>query len=152
MDDVKLKTTVNDVVKQDGSASELIFSIPKYGRFLPLLSGRGAMEGADQDPRCASNRLSDRRRLISWLSQGSTLPAGTVIITGTPPGVGTGSKPAQFLRDGDDVRCSISHGMGAFRQSRRLLERRRLALGSSKLTRPSLCGSGTLASKISHAK
>jgi len=99
--------------------------------------GLGAMEGADQDPRCASNRLSDRCRLISWLSQGSTLPAGTVIITGTPPGVGTGSKPAQFLRDGDDVRCSISHGMGAFRQSKRLLERRRLTLGSSRLTRPS---------------
>lgn len=35
MDDVRLKTTVNDVVKQDGSASELIFSIPKYALPFP---------------------------------------------------------------------------------------------------------------------
>lgn len=35
MDDVRLKTTVNDVAKQDGSASELIFSIPKCALPIP---------------------------------------------------------------------------------------------------------------------
>jgi 2-keto-4-pentenoate hydratase/2-oxohepta-3-ene-1,7-dioic acid hydratase in catechol pathway len=52
------------------------------------------------------------RSIVSFLSQGSTLPAGTVLITGTPPGIGQSFTPAEWLKDGDDVRCSISHGLG----------------------------------------
>ena len=40
-------------------------------------------------------------RLIAELSQGTTLLAGTVILTGTPAGVGAGRKPPRFLRDGE---------------------------------------------------
>ena len=50
-------------------------------------------------------------RLISELSQGTTLLAGTVILTGTPAGVGAGRKPPRFLRDGDQVEVEIS-GVG----------------------------------------
>ena len=50
-------------------------------------------------------------RLIAELSQGTTLVAGTVILTGTPAGVGAGRKPPRFLRDGDLVEVEIS-GMG----------------------------------------
>ncbi|MEY3749641.1 MAG: hypothetical protein RLZZ186_60 [Cyanobacteriota bacterium] len=46
-------------------------------------------------------------RLISDLSQGTTLLAGTVILTGTPAGVGAGRKPPRFLRDGDVVEVEI---------------------------------------------
>ena len=50
-------------------------------------------------------------RLISELSQGTTLLAGSVILTGTPAGVGAGRKPPRFLRDGDVVEVEIS-GLG----------------------------------------
>ena len=50
-------------------------------------------------------------RLIAELSQGTTLLAGSVILTGTPAGVGAGRKPPRFLRDGDVVEVEIS-GVG----------------------------------------
>ncbi|KAL4869498.1 hypothetical protein BDV12DRAFT_208580 [Aspergillus spectabilis] len=40
-------------------------------------------------------------KLVSFLSQGTTLPAGTVILTGTPPGVGAAKNPKAFLKAGD---------------------------------------------------
>ena len=49
--------------------------------------------------------------VISELSQGMTLQAGTVIATGTPAGVGMGFDPPRFLRPGDTVRCEIE-GIG----------------------------------------
>ena len=53
-------------------------------------------------------------RLIAELSQGTTLLAGSVILTGTPAGVGAGRKPPRFLRDGDVVEVEIS-GVGLLR-------------------------------------
>jgi 2-keto-4-pentenoate hydratase/2-oxohepta-3-ene-1,7-dioic acid hydratase in catechol pathway len=47
------------------------------------------------------------RTLIAELSRGMTLLAGTVLLTGTPPGVGAGRTPPRFLRDGDVVEISI---------------------------------------------
>lgn len=46
-------------------------------------------------------------RLISFLSQGTTLPAGTVIITGTPGGVGIARKPKVTIKAGDEFRVEI---------------------------------------------
>lgn len=46
-------------------------------------------------------------RIISELSQGMTLKAGTIIATGTPSGVGMGFDPPRFLRTGDVVECII---------------------------------------------
>jgi 2-keto-4-pentenoate hydratase/2-oxohepta-3-ene-1,7-dioic acid hydratase in catechol pathway len=48
-------------------------------------------------------------RLISELSQGTTLLPGTAILTGTPSGVGMARKPPVFLRDGDVVEVEIEH-------------------------------------------
>lgn len=45
--------------------------------------------------------------VISELSQGMTLKAGTIIAMGTPAGVGMGMEPPQFLKPGDEVRCEI---------------------------------------------
>ena len=53
--------------------------------------------------------------LISYLSQMMTLWPGDVIATGTPPGVGLGMRPQQFLRPGDVVELSID-GLGTQRQ------------------------------------
>lgn len=49
--------------------------------------------------------------IISELSQGMTLKAGTIISTGTPAGVGMGFNPPKFLHPGDEVRCEIE-GIG----------------------------------------
>lgn len=46
-------------------------------------------------------------RLISMLSSGTTLPAGTVILTGTPSGVGMARDPQVWLQDGDQVEVEI---------------------------------------------
>jgi 2-keto-4-pentenoate hydratase/2-oxohepta-3-ene-1,7-dioic acid hydratase in catechol pathway len=49
--------------------------------------------------------------LISQLTAGTTLVAGTVILTGTPGGVGMGRVPQRFLRHGDVVNVTIE-GVG----------------------------------------
>lgn len=49
--------------------------------------------------------------VISMLSQGMTLRAGTIIAMGTPAGVGMGFDPPRFLQKGDVVRCEID-GIG----------------------------------------
>lgn len=52
--------------------------------------------------------------LIAELSRGTTLLAGTVLLTGTPEGVGAARTPPRFLRDGDVVEVTIE-GLGALR-------------------------------------
>ena len=47
------------------------------------------------------------RTLIAELSRGATLAPGTVILTGTPSGVGAGRTPPRFLKDGDEVEVEI---------------------------------------------
>lgn len=54
--------------------------------------------------------------LIHYLSQFMTLEAGDVISTGTPPGVGMGKKPQQFLKEGDVVELSVE-GLGSQKQT-----------------------------------
>ena len=50
-------------------------------------------------------------QLIEFLSMDTTLLPGTVILTGTPPGVGVARKPPVFLQKGDTVTCAIE-GIG----------------------------------------
>lgn len=49
--------------------------------------------------------------VVSELSAGMTLKAGTIIATGTPAGVGMGFDPPRFLKPRDVVECSIE-GIG----------------------------------------
>jgi 2-keto-4-pentenoate hydratase/2-oxohepta-3-ene-1,7-dioic acid hydratase in catechol pathway len=55
------------------------------------------------------------KHLVSYLSQFMTLHPGDVISTGTPPGVGLGMKPPQFLKAGEVVELGIA-GLGQQRQ------------------------------------
>ncbi|KAL2784707.1 hypothetical protein BJX66DRAFT_348133 [Aspergillus keveii] len=50
-------------------------------------------------------------KIISFLSQGTTLERGTVIMTGTGPGIGAMRNPKVVLKDGDDMRVQIE-GIG----------------------------------------
>ena len=55
-------------------------------------------------------------KLVSYLSQFMTLLPGDVIATGTPPGVGLGMTPPQFLKKGDRLRLGID-GLGEQQQT-----------------------------------
>ncbi len=55
--------------------------------------------------------IFDVRELIRFLSEDTTLLPGTVIMTGTPPGVGFARKPPVFLKDGDEITVEIE-GVG----------------------------------------
>jgi 2-keto-4-pentenoate hydratase/2-oxohepta-3-ene-1,7-dioic acid hydratase in catechol pathway len=47
------------------------------------------------------------KQQISYLSQGTTLEAGTMFLTGTPAGIGYFRNPCVVLEDGGDIRVAI---------------------------------------------
>ena len=47
--------------------------------------------------------------IVSYLSKFMSLQPGDIITTGTPPGVGMGMKPQQFLQEGDTMKLSIEN-------------------------------------------
>lgn len=53
--------------------------------------------------------------LVSYLSRFMSLVPGDIISTGTPPGVGLGQDPPEFLKPGDVVELGID-GLGVSRQ------------------------------------
>lgn len=52
--------------------------------------------------------------ILYWLSQGTTLEPGDLILTGTPAGVGNAMRPPEYLRPGDIVEAEID-GFGTLR-------------------------------------
>ncbi|KAI0034091.1 hypothetical protein K488DRAFT_77464 [Vararia minispora EC-137] len=59
-----------------------------------------------------ADQLFDVRQTVSFLSQGTTLQPGTIILTGTPKGVGFVKKPPMFLKHGDIVQSWLDGGVG----------------------------------------
>jgi 2,4-didehydro-3-deoxy-L-rhamnonate hydrolase len=55
-------------------------------------------------------------KIVSYVSHYMTLLPGDVIVTGTPPGVGSGKKPPRFLNVGDVVTLGVD-GLGTQRQT-----------------------------------
>lgn len=53
------------------------------------------------------NMIFDVKKQISYLSQGTTLEAGTIFLTGTPAGIGFFRNPRIVLEDGGDIRIEI---------------------------------------------
>ena len=47
------------------------------------------------------------KKQISYLSQGTTLEAGTLLLTGTPAGIGYFREPRVSLKDGDEISVKI---------------------------------------------
>ncbi len=62
-----------------------------------------------------SKMIFDVPALVAYVSEFMTLLPGDVISTGTPPGVGLGMKPPQYLKAGDVVELGID-GLGESRQ------------------------------------
>jgi 2-keto-4-pentenoate hydratase/2-oxohepta-3-ene-1,7-dioic acid hydratase in catechol pathway len=53
--------------------------------------------------------IFDIAKTIAFLSQGTTLERGTIIMTGTGPGIGVMRNPKVVLNDGDDMRVEIEN-------------------------------------------
>ncbi|HAD60772.1 MAG TPA: 5-carboxymethyl-2-hydroxymuconate isomerase, partial [Planctomycetaceae bacterium] len=53
--------------------------------------------------------IFDVPTLIEFLSGSTTLMPGTVILSGTPHGVGLARKPPVYLKDGDSITISIEN-------------------------------------------
>jgi 2-keto-4-pentenoate hydratase/2-oxohepta-3-ene-1,7-dioic acid hydratase in catechol pathway len=72
---------------------------------------RSRLNGALMQDGNTSAMVFSCRYLISYLSHQFTLLPGTVILTGTPEGVGFAREPAVFLRPGDRIEIEVG-GIG----------------------------------------
>ncbi len=68
---------------------------------------RGRLNGDVMQSSTTADMIFNVPFLISYLSQHFTLHPGTVILTGTPEGVGMGQAPARYLRPGDRYTVEI---------------------------------------------
>ncbi|KAH9939363.1 fumarylacetoacetate hydrolase [Epithele typhae] len=76
---------------------------------LPL---KTVVNGATVQDGTTADQIFNVRQTIAFLSQGTTLMPGTIIMTGTPKGVGFVKKPPVYLKDGDDMSVWIGNGIG----------------------------------------
>ncbi len=119
-------TCANDVSARDCQRNDKQWSRAKgFDTFCPLgpwlvtpdeLNGedcaiRSRLNGATMQEARTSAMIFPCRELISYLSHQFTLLPGTVILTGTPEGVGMAREPAVFLKAGDRIEVEIE-GLG----------------------------------------
>ncbi|MGB5735897.1 MAG: fumarylacetoacetate hydrolase family protein, partial [Thiohalocapsa sp.] len=69
------------------------------------------INGQPMQQGCTSDMIFSVAELIAFLSRDTTLVPGTLILTGTPPGVGFARQPPVFLAQGDRVAVSVE-GIG----------------------------------------
>lgn len=84
--------------------------------FPPHLTIQSRVNGELRQNSNTNLLIFDIAHIISELSQGMTLQAGTIIATGTPAGVGMGFTPPDFLKPGDMVECIIE-GIGSIKNT-----------------------------------
>ncbi|MDD3251711.1 MAG: fumarylacetoacetate hydrolase family protein [Lachnospiraceae bacterium] len=77
----------------------------------PCLTVQSYVNGELRQDSSTEHLIFDLDHVVSELSQGMTLKAGTIISTGTPAGVGLGFDPPKFLKSGDVVVCAVE-GIG----------------------------------------
>ena len=81
---------------------------------LQSLSIQSRVSGETMQSSSTGKMIFSVAQLIAELSKSTTLMPGTVILTGTPSGVGHGRTPPRYLRDGDVVEVEIE-GVGVLR-------------------------------------
>jgi len=122
-------TCLNDVSARDCQFKDKQYARGKsFDTFCPLgpwlvttdeidpsdLAIRTIINGEVMQDSRTSNLIFPVPELVSYLSRQFTLLPGTVIATGTPPGVGFARKPPRFLRSQDEVVIEIE-GIGQLR-------------------------------------
>ena len=95
-----LTTRVNGKVVQD-SPMDFVFSVNQIISFL----SQGALRSSNHTLLITPEQSLLR---LCFLEIGTTLEAGTAIMTGTPSGVGWFQKPQYSLKDGDVVEVEIA--------------------------------------------
>jgi 2-keto-4-pentenoate hydratase/2-oxohepta-3-ene-1,7-dioic acid hydratase in catechol pathway len=122
-------TVANDVTARDIQARVSQWGFSKgYDGFCPLgpvivradapgfdvtnLKMTTTLNGETLQEGNSSEMIFSVQSIVSYLSQDTTLPAGTVIITGTPSGIGHSYKPPKYIRSGDDLKVSVGGGLG----------------------------------------
>jgi 2-keto-4-pentenoate hydratase/2-oxohepta-3-ene-1,7-dioic acid hydratase in catechol pathway len=70
---------------------------------------RSILNGAVMQDSSTADMIFDVPALIEFLSADKTLPAGTVILTGTPEGVGFARTPPIWLKPGDTISVEIEN-------------------------------------------
>jgi 2,4-diketo-3-deoxy-L-fuconate hydrolase len=73
------------------------------------------VNGQQRQKGSTATMIFDVPTLVSYVSQFMSLLPGDVISSGTPPGVGMGMNPQQYLKPGDVVELGIA-GLGESRQ------------------------------------
>ena len=76
-------------------------SDPQALKLTTVINGNTMQDG------CTDDMIFPVRTLVSSLSRDTTLLPGTIILTGTPPGVGFARNPPAFLKDGDQVTVEV---------------------------------------------
>lgn len=74
------------------------------------------LNGNTMQDACTDQLVFNCSCLVSYLSRCMPLHPGTIILTGTPAGVGFARKPPVFLRDGDVVEIEVE-GIGVLRNT-----------------------------------
>jgi 2-keto-4-pentenoate hydratase/2-oxohepta-3-ene-1,7-dioic acid hydratase in catechol pathway len=69
---------------------------------------RTLVNGEERQNTSTGDLLFGVEDIVSFISQGTTLEAGTIVLTGTPSGVAMGMKEPKYLNDGDVVEVSIT--------------------------------------------
>ena len=75
--------------------------------FPPALKIQSYVNGELRQDSNTDQMIYDIPFVISELSKGMTLKAGTIIATGTPKGVAMGMEKPRFLQSGDRIVCRI---------------------------------------------
>ncbi len=103
---LRIKGVKNGIVLQDCQLTYVFFDPPFIcSYYFSLIVWTGGVN-------IYSDLIFSVPKLVSFLSQGTTLPAGTVILTGTPPGVGAAKNPKEFLKAGDEFAVELLPHVG----------------------------------------
>ncbi|OJJ72699.1 hypothetical protein ASPBRDRAFT_206587 [Aspergillus brasiliensis CBS 101740] len=81
--------------------SPSVITDPQTLRIQGIHNGEVVQDGHTKD------MIFSIKKQISYLSQGTTLEAGTIFLTGTPAGIGYFKKPRHVLEDGDEFSVTI---------------------------------------------
>jgi 2-keto-4-pentenoate hydratase/2-oxohepta-3-ene-1,7-dioic acid hydratase in catechol pathway len=79
------------------------------------------VNGEERQNAGTDEMIHDIPTILRFLSRGTTLKPGTIIMTGTPSGVAAFMKPPAWLQHGDVVEIEIS-GLGTIRNKMVLVD------------------------------